>query len=687
MSHLTQMYVGDAMALPSYMSRRDGRYYMQVRLPQPMVSLSGLRLYRASLRTSDYLQARIRLAECLGWLHRMNDSVDYVDLFQKNVRQLRLYLADPIRISEDRLVARRNFEELLKNLTRRAKAQGCDPDMIEPEFRPLFELFVRQNVKAEALSRRVEGILQYERGRADMQMAISLGAVQASHIPVVPLSPETPVFPAYAADPLPISQNEALKPKPHDFDAGDRHLSERADGPNIVVAPSRTSLSDAMVDTRRSPSFQANDDEQLEDHRVGVEDESAPLKASLRFSEALAAYEEADIRKGGNADGRSIVKLIVQFIIDKMGDPLLAEFDEEAIKTLDEMLPHIPDRRNIPREHTGSLAARYDYAQKHGWDNLKRLTEARLKNGYHNALSRFFGWLIEQELYRRPLPKFSATSDENLVSIERDAFSTEEVTKIFSLPLFTGCMSPERIWVKGDCLVQNHLYWAYVISFLTGVRAGELGQIELDDIEAEGGIYYLQLRGFDPKKGRVARKDVKRFKTQSSHRTIPLHPLLLDLGLLDRIDDLRSIGCPVLFPEWEPYPKPGGEMRWGQPLTKSFQYLRGKIGFERFDVTLYSSRHWFAELIDNSKIKDAARRKLMGHTGNNEIPSRYGRKQRLTNHDLTEFTKILSPEINLIAELLMPSKERADRGELRVLKPWLNSANWSVYYREKLGRK
>lgn len=248
-------------------------------------------------------------------------------------------------------------------------------------------------------------------------------------------------------------------------------------------------------------------------------------------------------------------------------------------------------------------------------------------------------------------------------------------------------MSPERIWVKGDCLVQNHLYWAYVISFLTGVRAGELGQIELDDIEAEGGIYYLQLRGFDPKKGRVARKDVKRFKTQSSHRTIPLHPLLLDLGLLDRIDDLRSIGCPVLFPEWEPYPKPGGEMRWGQPLTKSFQYLRGKIGFERFDVTLYSSRHWFAELIDNSKIKDAARRKLMGHTGNNEIPSRYGRKQRLTNHDLTEFTKILSPEINLIAELLMPSKERADRGELRVLKPWLNSANWSVYYREKLGRK
>src|SRR5690606_7153908 len=105
---------------------------------------------------------------------------------------------------------------------------------------------------------------------------------------------------------------------------------------------------------------------------------------------------------------------------------------------------------------------------------------------------------------------------------------------------------------------------------------------------------------FDPKKGRVARKEVRRFKPPASQRTIPLHPLILDLGLLERIEDLRSIGCPVLFPEWEPYPKPGGEMRWGQPLTKSFQYLKRKIAIDRFDVALYSSRHWFAQLIDET---------------------------------------------------------------------------------------
>jgi hypothetical protein len=185
----------------------------------------------------------------------------------------------------------------------------------------------------------------------------------------------------------------------------------------------------------------------------------------------------------------------------------------------------------------------------------------------------------------------------------------------------------------------------------------------------------------------VARKDVKRFKTLSSQRTIPLHPLILDLGLFERVEDLRSIGCPVLFPEWEPYPKPGGEMRWGQPLTKSFQYLRRKIGLDRFDVALYSSRHWFADLIDNSDIKDVTRRRLMGHSAKKDIPSRYGRKQRLTNRDLAQLTTISSPIIDEMAKLLLQARDRASRGELRVLKPWLTPSNWSDYYRQRLFQK
>jgi len=636
------------MALPSYLFRREGRYYLQARLSRPLAELTGRSLYRASLRTADYRQARLRLAECMGWFHRMNESVDYVGLFAKNVAELRRYLADAFPISEERLVARRNYEELLKNLSRRAKAQGCDPDMLDPEYTSLFQRFVQQNVEAETWLRTAEAVRHYERGRADMQAALAFGAVPASFSAAPANPPAWPEPSAVASSGLAASGEDRAKP---------------IDRPPFVGAEP----------VKLTPS------ERSSDHRA----DPLPRRETLRFSEALAAYEKADIENGGNADARSIVKLVVQFIIDTLDDPLLADFDKEAAARIDAMLPDIPDRKNIPREHTGSLAARYDYAQKHGWDGLKRLTEARLKNGYHNALSRFFGWLIEKNLYPHEKPEFTRTSDENLISIARDAFSADEVKKIFSLPLFTGCESAKHIWKPGNYFVQNHLYWGYVLSFLTGVRPGEIGQIELDDIEEEDGIYYLQLRGFDPKKGRVARKDVKRFKTQASHRTIPLHPLILDLGLLERVEKLRSIGCPVLFPEWDPYPKPGGEMRWGQPLTKSFQYLRRKIGLDRFDVALYSSRHWFADLIDNSEIKDATRRRLMGHSGKADVPTRYGRKQRLTTRDLAQLTQISSPMIDAMAKLLLGAKERADSGELTVLNPWLTPANWSDYYKRK----
>lgn len=83
------------MACASYLSRREGRYYLQVRLNPVTSLLLGKQLYRVSLRTSDYRQARIRLSEHLGWIHRMNDSANYVSLFQKNVGELRKYLLDP----------------------------------------------------------------------------------------------------------------------------------------------------------------------------------------------------------------------------------------------------------------------------------------------------------------------------------------------------------------------------------------------------------------------------------------------------------------------------------------------------------------------------------------------------------------------------------------------------------------
>lgn len=640
------------MATASYITRRDGRYHFQIRFPRHVAELIGRPLYRASLRTSDYRRALLRANECAGWFHRMNDSVDYKSLFEKNSLQLRQYLTDAWPLSDERLFARRNYEELFKNLRRRAEAAGYDVALFAPDCFDLFKLLVEQNVEAEAYLRKRDLERAYERGRADAQASLGADDIPSSFRKAAQAF-GSPV------GPMPV-----------------HHHTREAEAPIAPPAPptERTGESLPLSVPAGQPA-----------ERLPSPAPASPSeKTRLRFSQALDAYVRENEALNGNADSRRDVSLIVLFLIDVMDDPWVDEFGEDKVRALDAMIPDIPDRKGIPGAQCATLATRYAYARSHGWDGLKRLTEARLRNGYHNALSKFFGWLIEQGSYPYPKPVFREVSGENLVSIARDSFNDEEIISIYSQPLFTGCAGDKRIWQPGSYFVQSHIYWAYVLLLLTGLRAGELGQLELDDIQERDGIYYLHLRAFDPSKGRVARKDVKRFKTKASQRIIPLHPLILDLGLLDRIESLRDIDCPVLFPEWQPYPKKGGETRWGQPITKSWQYLKKKIDVDRTDVTLYSTRHWFADLIDSVDIKHATRIRVMGHTNSSDMPGRYGSKRRLTSKDLTQIAEARSPLIEQLSDLLLAAKHKADQGELTVLRPWLQQANWSGYYKEKL---
>ena len=54
------------MACVHSLLRREGRYYLQVRLSPPVVLLLGRHPNKVSSRTGDHRQARVRLAECMA---------------------------------------------------------------------------------------------------------------------------------------------------------------------------------------------------------------------------------------------------------------------------------------------------------------------------------------------------------------------------------------------------------------------------------------------------------------------------------------------------------------------------------------------------------------------------------------------------------------------------------------------
>ena len=618
------------MAIASYLMRREGRYSLQIRQSRFLVSIIGRPLYRASLMTSDYGVAKTRLVGCLLWFHPMNNARDNDDLYFEIQRRVDDYLLDTMPIDQDRLIARQKFDEWKSSALEAQAAKGIwNRYLFDDELQEKVRLFQLQNAEAEKYLRKGEVVRAYERGRADMYDAAIFGALSA-----------------------PVA-------------AGAR--------------PAETHLNGAGT---LNPLFEAARSLTLHSE-TSTSDSTPKALTHIRTSEALERYTVDSRLQGKSEDGLSTVRLIVQFLIDEFDDPVLANLSSIEIEQLDKMMADIPNRQNIPRASASTLSLRYRYAKDRGWADLVRLTGETLKKGYHSALSKFFGWAIQKGHFSGEKPVFKFVSGDNLTSLPRDSFRADEVIEIISMPLFKGCDGSARIWKTGTCFIQNHLYWSYIILLLTGLRTGEMGQLRISDFAERDGIWYLNLRGFDPSKGRVALKDVTHFKTKNSARMVPLHPLILDLGFLDRLKELEAMGCDFAFPEWEPYFKPGGELRWGQPMTKSWAYMKTKTSIVRKDVTLYSTRHFFADLVDNKGLTERARKLLMGHSNKSDMSARYGSKTRLTTRDLKELGAE-DPIIDQMSVILLAAKERAEQGELTVYKPWLNRASWSEYYRQKI---
>jgi integrase len=632
------------MARPSYLSRREGgRYYLQVRMPEDAKELYGRPILRAFLRTSNFTEARRRLMDNIGWVRELIDAPDLEAIGTVIHGRLKTYTAVGPPQNERALAERTAFEHQVRHYMARANARGYDFSHRFEFFASKWVDFVDQNKAGEASLLEIGRQRAYERGRVDAIHAIVDSANDHTLVP----SP----FAASSAQPK-ASGTVALSHEVHQ--AIDQIVrNEIGKYAGQIAMPS--AAAPAPVDTAVPPA-------------------SPPVAAAnpldqLKLSEALARFLAPPRKKlKRKTKGHQDAAAIVQFAIDFLGDPPLNSITIADWDRLDEAMPEIPHVRNLPVDSRTSLHKRYRYAQEHGWDGITRVTQATVQNRYHIGINKFIAWSIREKLYLGERPKFECTDDENLVSLPRDAFEDDELIKLISLPLFTGCLSAHRIWKSGKYFVQNYLYWGYLILIMTGMRSGEVGQLSCDDILTDGENYFFDLRPFNARKGRVALKDLRNLKTNSSGRVVPIHPLLVDLGLLDRVFELRKRGEKRLFPEWEPYTRSDGTIRWSQPITKSWQYVKGILKLTRADLTLYGTRHLMADWLDTDAIAQRVRNRILGHVG--DVPGRYGRKGMLDRKQVSAIESLEPPVVKRMREILMAAKLKADRGDLVIIKPY-----------------
>lgn len=335
---------------------------------------------------------------------------------------------------------------------------------------------------------------------------------------------------------------------------------------------------------------------------AGVRQASAPDIASVEadsptISQALAVYTAEKLREGSWTEktketARSKHDLLVRIV----GDIPMREVGPERVRDYKQILQKLPSNIN-----TKPL-----YRSKTIEQILALKPEAGMSvltvNNYLAWASTFFDW-AERNGYldRNPFRK-TFLKNPKRASEARAAYTRDDLQKIFSTPQY-----------RDHSFRHPHYYWLPLLGLHSGARLNELCQLHLKDIRQEDGVWVLDINETDAG---------KRIKTRSARRLVPVHPKLIELGLLRYVEQMKEKGHTRLFPELK-------QMRdgSGQAASKWFARYRKPLGL--YKNTPKKDFHSFrTTLINELKQKghpEAQVAAIVGHATEGLTYSTYGK--------------------------------------------------------------
>ena len=225
-------------------------------------------------------------------------------------------------------------------------------------------------------------------------------------------------------------------------------------------------------------------------------------------------------------------------------------------------------------------------------------------------------------------------------------WAIEELNRMFAAPLYVGCES-ERHWKQpGQFILRRSAkFWVPLVSLFSGMRLGEIIQLQVADIKEKDGILFFDVTpiavDLADEEG-VDADEEKSLKTSSSQRAIPIHKMLLDLGFEEFLEFRRASGSTRLFPEYE---KAKDDGSWSKQFSKYFKRFRESVGVKRRGVRFHSLRHNVEDALRNAHVMKEVRDAIQGH-GENGVSAEYGSGYYLgTLNEAVQ--KIAYPELQL----------------------------------------
>jgi integrase len=162
---------------------------------------------------------------------------------------------------------------------------------------------------------------------------------------------------------------------------------------------------------------------------------------------------------------------------------------------------------------------------------------------------------------------------------------------------FTG-QELGRIFAPAPYLKRMKLpdfYWGPLIALYTGARAEEIASLTVDQITSMKGVWIF---------------DILQGKTENAERQVPIHDSLIELGLLDYCQLVRSAGHTQLFPHLI-----NGKNGFKKNMTRAFaEHLDSpEVNIKDPLKVFHSFRHTVVTMLTDKGVNDGQKRFLVGH--------------------------------------------------------------------------
>lgn len=341
-------------------------------------------------------------------------------------------------------------------------------------------------------------------------------------------------------------------------------------------------------------------------------DQNAPINETL--AAIIAAY--IDLKRGSwaqktIADQRRSLSL-AQDVIG--AERLISTISTDDMRNIRDILLKVPKNALKSKSNSGKTLLEV-VKSKSG----EELISFKTREKYFSMIRGFFAWAVDEELIASfPGPKVAIPKGHKSEAIsDRFAYSAEQLSAIFSSPLYRGYASHARRTKPGPILDRDGFFWVPLIAVYSGMRLGEIVQLHSADLKISDGIAY-----FDVTPGEA--DDDKTLKTEGSKRWVPVHPMLLSLGLLDHRAKILGNGKRLfedILPDKSGYYSANFSKWWGRRTQA--------LGIHTSKTVFHSFRHNFIDALRNAEVPDDVCRALVGHSGGGDRRDahlRYGSK-------------------------------------------------------------